>query len=123
RLGLAHAVSTLRRAASSGCLPDGGYRRQHGGILALALAALRPGELLEGRAVARSRTWPHLCRGGAYRARVTTHRFADRQLTGVPPGGPALQQRFAPWHRVHAVPAGAAGGRHAMESSGGVRSG
>ena len=55
RLGFAHAVSALSRAASAGRVRACGRGREHDRVLALVVAALWPGDLLEGRA--RRTTW------------------------------------------------------------------
>ncbi len=59
-----------------GCLHALGCRRQHGRVLALALLALRPGNVLEGSPLARSGAEPYLRRSLTRRCRIEETRSA-----------------------------------------------
>src|SRR6266851_10302582 len=50
RMGFTSAVSAVSGPAAARGLYASLSRREHGGVLALALAPLRPGDVLEGRA-------------------------------------------------------------------------
>ena len=62
------------------CLQPPRKRREHGRLLALAFAALRPGDLLEGRVEPRPRTEPGLQRSQPSRQRVEEDRSETGQL-------------------------------------------
>ena len=103
RLGLAHAISTVPGPTPSGRLRASGGGREHGVVLALVVAPLWPGDVLEGRAVARSRAEPRVCGSLARRGRTRAVRSAAREPREGRQGRHPVQRRLRQRDPLHAV--------------------
>ena len=95
RLGREGPVPALRRPAPPPGLGARGERRPHGRVLALALAALRPGDVLEGPARPRPRAEPGLRGGDAHRRRAEAPRPRARGHDAEEPRRHPPQRRLA----------------------------
>ena len=102
RLGREGPVPAVRRAAAAAGLGPRRERGPHGRVLALALAALRPGDLLEGPARPRPRAEPGLRGGDAHRRGAEAAGPAARGHDAEEPRRHPAQRRFALGPAVHA---------------------
>ncbi len=102
RLGREGPVPAVRRAAAAAGLVARRERRAHGRVLALALAPLRAGDLLEGAPRPRPRAEPGLRGGDEDRRRAQARRAAARRAHAEEPGRHPAQRRLALRPHVHA---------------------
>ena len=102
RLGREGPVPAVRRAAAAAGVGPRRERGPHGRVLALALAPLRPGDLLEGAARPRPRAEPRLRGGDPHRRRAEAPRPAARGHDAEEPRRHPAQRRLALGPAVHA---------------------
>ena len=95
RLGREGPVPAVRRAAAPAGVVPRGERGPHGRVLALALAALRPGDLLEGAARPRPRAEPRVRGGDADRGRAQAAGSRGGGSRAEEPGGDPAQRGLA----------------------------
>ena len=102
RLGREGPVPAVRRAAAPAGVVPRGERGPHGRLLALALAALRPGDLLEGAPRPRPRAEPRVRGGDADRRRAQAPGSRGGGSRAEEPGGDPAQRRLVLGPRLHA---------------------
>src|SRR2546421_11438118 len=102
-MGFSNAVSPLSRSTAPRRLHASRGRRQYGGVLALVVAPPWPGNLLEGCAVTRFGTEPHLRRSVPCGSRAEKTGASAREPEKEQRGRAPVQRRFRERDQLYAV--------------------